>query len=214
MSGSRVTGSRRAGLVVTVLMLFALVVLMLAVALPAQAASTKVKSGSTQPLVKANVVTHLQSMGVGIYAIPPVTFQPRWVSGGLQWWYRVSMASGGTYDFSAKKGVFYHSGSLRWVEASTATHNQVRWEGLRVLALGKSSYQLSAAVGITSPLTRMTVATATNTPTITKNGKAIKIDGVQFKLTPAGETALFNALGVHVSTSLILFDTDLLFNMK
>ena len=213
MVSPRVTGSRRVGTVVTVLMLFALVVLMLAVAVPAQA-STTVKSGSTQMIVKANVVTHLQAMNVGIYAIAPVTFAPKWVGTGLQWWFRAPMSNDGTvYNIATKTGLFYHWGSLRWVEASATVHKQVRWQGLRVYANGVNSYSLSAAVG-EAPSTRMVVAMANNTPKITMNGKAGKISGVQFKLTPAGQASLLAYLGETVSTSLILFDTDLIFNMK
>ena len=214
MVDSRVRGSRRPGFAVTVLMLFALVVLMLAVALPAQAATAPVRSGSTQLVVNAKVVTHLQAMNVSIINIAPVTFSPKWVSAGMQWWYRVPMSNDGTvYDYTKKKGTFYHNGSIRWVEASGTTHKQVRWQGLRVLALGASSYQLSAAVG-EAPTTRLIVATANNTPKFTKSGKAITIDGVQFKLTTAGEASLFAYLGEHISMTSILFDTDLLFNMK
>jgi hypothetical protein len=215
MGNARVKGSRRGGTVVTVLVLFALVVLMLAVAVPAQAASTKVKSGSTQMTVKANVVTHLQSLNVGINAVAPVTYKAQWVGAGLQWWFRAPMSSDGSvYTYSTKKGTFYHNGSLRWVEASAATHLHSRWQGLRVYANGASSYSLSAAVGDSPNVQRITVATATNTPKITKNGKAIKIDGVQFKLTAEGQASLLAAIGETISTSVILFDTDLLFNMK
>ena len=44
--------------------------------------------------------------------------------------------------------------------------------------------------------------------------RPFKIDGVQFKLTAQGEAELFAALGVHISTTEILFDTDVIFNMK
>ena len=213
MVGSRVTGSRRAGFAVTLLMLFALVVLMLAVALPAQA-STVVKSGSTQMVVKANVVTALQAVNVSIVANAPMIYKPQWASGNLQWWFRAPMSNDGTvYNITTKQGLFYHWGWFTWVEASAAKHKTVKWQGLRVIANGASSYSLSAAVG-NAPSVRMIVASATNTPKITKTGKSIKIDGVQFKLTTAGQANLLATLGETISTSVILFDTDLLFTMQ
>ena len=213
MVDSRVRGSRRPGFVVTVLMLFALVVLMLAVALPAQA-STVVKAGNTQMTVKANVVTHLQTLHVSIAANAPMTYKPQWASGNLQWWYQAPMSNDGTvYNTTTKQGLFYHWGWFTWVEASGVKHKTVKWQGLRVIASGASSYSLSAAVG-NAPSVRMIVASASNTPKITKTGKAIRITGVQFKLTTAGAANLLATLGETVSTSVILFDTDLLFTMQ
>ena len=212
--GSQYVRSRRAG-IVTVLLLFALVVLMLAVALPANAATAKVKSGSSQMVVQASTVTHLQAKNVSIMAVAPVTYKAQWTSHGMQWWYRVPMvASGSVYNFTTKKGTFYHSGSLRWVEASATTHLHSRWQGLRVYANGASTYSLSAAVGDSPNIQRITVATATNTPKIVKNGKAMKINGVQFKLTTEGQTSLLEALGETISMSEIILDADLLFNLR
>ena len=52
-------------------------------------------------------------------------------------------------------------------------------------------------------------------PGTRSNGKTIKIDGIQFKLTDAGEAALKAALHeTGVSKTLVLFDTDMMFTVK
>ncbi len=141
-------------------------------------------------------------------------------SSGINWFFNVPIytgAGGSTYDWRAKKGTFFHSGGIRFANV-TIGPKQTRFQGLRVIASGPNAYMLSAAVG-TAPAARLNVATATNTPRITKNGKKVSIQGIQFKLTTGGlggAQALKDALGLSAlpSTSLVFFDTDLFFTLK
>jgi hypothetical protein len=209
--------SRTGAGIATVVVLFALLVVLMAVAVPAQAASSKVKSGSSQMVVGQSMVTELQSKHVTVNAVAPMQYKPLWTkSGMLRWWFRAPMVSGGTYNYATKTGMFYHNGSLRWIEASGATHYQFQMEGIRILALAKNSYQMSVSYQVTSGVyERITFAQATNTPGFTKNGKAVKIGGIQFKLTDAGEAALNTVLHeTGFSKTLVLFDTDMMFNLK
>ena len=57
---------------------------------------------------------------------------------------------------------------------------------------------------------RVTLATSTHAAKVTHSGKSYKINGVQFKLTTAGEAAIFGVIGVHLDTTKVIFDTDLL----
>ncbi|MCX6374282.1 MAG: hypothetical protein NTX16_14660 [Actinobacteria bacterium] len=209
--------TRRAGSIAMAMMVFALLVVMLAAAVPARAATAKVRSGSSQMLVDQTMVTELQSKHTSINAIAPMTYKPLWTkSGMLRWWFRAPMVSGGTYNCVTKTGMFYHNGSMRWIEASGATHLQFQMEGIRILALAKNSYQMSVTYQKTAGVyERITFAQATNTPGFTKNGKAIKIGGIQFKLTDAGEAALKTALHeTDFSRTPVLFDTDMMFTLK
>jgi len=215
MKSPKAVHTRRAGGIAMVAMLFALLVVMLAVAVPAQA--SVVKSGSSQPEVEANMVSELQSKHVSINAVPPMTYKPLWNSSGqMRWWFRAPMASGGTYNYTTKTGTLYHNGSMRWMEASGGTHYQFQMEGIRIIALGASSYQMSVSYEVSKGnYARIVIAQATNTPGFTKKGKAIKIGGIQFKLTDAGEAALNTALHeTGFSKTLVLFDTDMMFNLK
>ena len=123
------------------------------------------------------------------------------------------MASGGTFDFAAKKGTFYHDGKLRFVKVSTSTNKNLLMGGLRVIFTSANAIALSSAVG-TAPTTRAIVFTATNTPKYTKDGKTIRIDGIQFKLTDAGALALKTALGVDLDMTTLFADIDLQFKIK
>jgi hypothetical protein len=215
MDSPQAVHRRRAGSIAVVLMLFALLVVMLAVAVPAQA--SVVKSGSSQPDVEASMVSELQSKHTSIHAIAPMTFKPLWDKQGLmRWWFRAPMVKGGTYNYATKKGTFYHNGSMRWMEASGATHYQFQMEGIRIIALAANNYQMSVSYEVSSGVyDRIVFAQATNTPGFTKNGKAIKIGGIQFKLTDAGEAALNTALHeTGFSKTLVLFDTNMMFNLK
>ncbi len=208
--------TRRAGGILMAMMVFALLVVMLAAAASAQAAVPKVKAGSSQMLVGQTMVTELQGKHTSIHAIAPMTYKPLWTSGGmLRWWFRAPMVKGGSYNYVSKTGMFYHHGSMRWIEASGATHYQFQIEGIRILALGKSSYEMSVTYQKTAGVyERITFAQATNTPGFTKNGKAIKIGGIQFKLTADGEAAINAALHETVSKTLVLFDTNVMFTLK
>jgi hypothetical protein len=207
--GSRVVGLRRAGGITASLVLFVLVALMVAV-VPAMAASQKVKTGDTQLTIPKAQVTALTAKSVAIMPLSPVTFSFQWNS-GVSWWFDAPMASGGTFDWNAKKGTFYHDGGLRF--ANVSNNKTLRMGGLRVIVNGSKSFSFSAAVG-DAPAVRAIVMTATNAAKFTKSGKSVKIEGIQFKLTAAGAQAIKNALGVELSTSTLFADTDVLFKLK
>jgi hypothetical protein len=210
MGSPQAVQRRRAGSVAIVVVLFALLVVMLAAAAPALAASAKVVSGHTQLTVPKAQVTALTAKSVAILPVFPVSFRFQW-SSGVRWWFNLPMASGGTFDYGAKKGTLYHDGKLRF--ANVATNKTLLMGGLRVLVTNSHTVALSSAVG-TAPATRAVVFTATNAPKFTKQGKTIKIDGVQFKLTAAGALAIKLALGVELSTSTLFADTDLQYKIK
>ncbi len=208
---------------------FALVVLaalvaVLVIAVPAMA-SSYLKKGGSQLLTPSSMVTSLQGKHVSINAIAPVVYKSR-VQKNLSWWfkdpiYAKAFKNGGatvrtSYDPKTGKGVFYHEGSLVWVEASGATHLKWKWQGLRVVALNKTSYQLVVTAGNQKPyIANDIVAVSNHSTKITHSGKNYHIDGVQFKLTTAGATQLQTALGeTDLSTSLILFDSDIYFTLK
>lgn len=209
MGSPQAVRSRRASSVAIVVVLFALLVVMLAAA-PAMAASAKVVSGDTNLTIPKAQVTSLTAKSVALLNIPPVSFRFQW-SSGVSWWYEAPMATGGTFDYSTKKGTLYHNGGLRFV--NVANNKTLRVGGLRFIANGPKSFTFSAAVG-DAPATRANVFIATNAPKFTKQGKTIKIDGVQFKLTDAGALAIKTALGVDLSTATLFSDTDLQFKTK
>ena len=196
------------------------VVAALLLAVPAQAASSNMTKGDSELLVPTNMVTELQSKHVTVNALSPVSFRQRWTSGKLSWWFEVPMAmkSGSnysTYNTSTGKGTFYHSGSLVWVDAGQAPHKGLKWQGFRIRATDKSHYYLVATVGNQAPyVPSITVAESTTAPKITHSGKKYQIDGIKFRLTPTAQSQLTAALGETISTSLVVFDSDLYFTMK
>ena len=129
----------------------------------------------------------------------------------MSWLYDLPIASASTFDYAAKKGAFYHAGKLRFV--NVLTEQELLMGGLRVVVTNAQTIALSSAVG-TAPATRAVVFTATNLPAYTKQGKTIRIDGIQFKLTDAGALALKLALGVDLPTTTLFADVDLLFKIK
>ena len=211
MGSPQAVHTRRAGGIAIVVVLFALLVVMLAAAAPAMAAPAKVVSGDTNLTIPKAQVTALTAKNVALLNTPPVSFRFQW-DNGVSWWFGAPMAtSGGTFDYATKKGVLYHNGGLRFV--NVANNTTLRMGGLRFLAYGPASFALSAAVG-DAPATRANVLIATNAPKFTKQGKTIKIEGVQFLLTDAGALALKTALGVDLSTTTLFADTDLQFKIK
>ena len=212
MGSPQAVQTRGAGSIAIVVVLFALLVIMLAAAAPAMAASAKVVSGDTSMTIPKAQVSFLTTKNVAILPVSPVSFRFQWEP-GVSWWFRLPMASGGTFDFAAKKGTFYHDGKLRFVNVSTTTNQNLLMGGLRVIFTNASTIALSSAVG-TAPTTRAVVFNATNTPKYTKDGKTIKIDGIQFKLTDAGALAIKTALGVDLDTTTLFADTDLQFKIK
>ena len=191
-------------------MLLAFSIAMLAAVAPAMAAPVKVVGGDTNLTIPKAQVTALTAKSIALLNISPMSFRFQWNS-GVSWWFAAPMASGGTFDYAAKKGTLYHDGGLRFV--NVANNKTLRLGGMRVLANGASSFAFSAAVG-DAPATRATVFIATNAPRFTRQGKTIKIDGVQFRLTDAGALAIKTALGLDLPTSTLFADTDLQFKTK
>lgn len=177
---------------------------------PAAAAPRKVVGGETALTVPKSRVAALTADDLALVNISPASFRFVW-DDSLSWRFGVPMGSGGTFDFAAKKGTFYHRGGLRFV--NVADDRTLRLTGLRVVVRGPSSIVLSAAVG-NAPVTRADVMVATGTPTYVKKGKVVTIDGVQFKLAPAAVVAIQTALGVTPDTTTVFAVADLHFKTR
>ncbi len=188
----------------------AVLLAVLVMAVPAQAAG--VQKGSTHITVGAAYVTELGAKHVTLAAFAPATQKALWnKSGNMYWWFRVPMKSGGTYAPKSGKGTFMHRGSIRFVEASETGHKIFRAEGIRILALSKTKYQMSVAYKtLAGPYLRVALAESTHAPKITHKGKAYKIDGLQFKLTQAGHDAILSVIGESLDMTKVIFSTDLL----
>jgi hypothetical protein len=210
MGHSQQVRDRRARDVAMVVLFSALLLIVLAASGPALATSAKVVSGATDFTVSKAQVTALTGKNVALLNAVPVAFRFQWAN-GVSWWFQAPLASGGTYDFAAKKGTLYHGGGFRFVNVADST--SLRVGGMRIIAAGPSSFTLSASVG-SAPATRTPLFAATNTPRITKRGKVVKIEGVEFKLTSQGALVLKLALGVDLSTATLFSDTDLQFTIK
>jgi hypothetical protein len=210
MRHSHEARSHRTRSVAMVVLLSALLLIVLAASGPALAASAKVVRGATNFTVPRAQVAALTAKNVALLNAPPMAFRFQWAS-GVSWWFQAPLKSGGTFDFAAKKGTLYHSGGFRFVNVADNTSLPVG--GTRFIAAGPSSFILSASVG-TAPATRTPLFAAKNTPKITKRGKVIRIEGVQFKLTSQGALVLKLALGVDLSTETLFSDTDLQFTIK
>ena len=123
---------------------------------------------------------------VAILPVSPVSFRFQWEP-GLSWWFDRPMASGGTFDYATKKGTFSTTASC--ASSTCATEQELLWA---VCAWSSRTRRPSPCrrPWARPPATRAVVFTATNTPGYTKQGKTIKIDGIQFKLTDAGALAI------------------------
>jgi hypothetical protein len=197
------------------LLALAVVLAVLVVAVPAQAAT--VKSGSSQMTIGPTYVTELTKLHVTPAAVSPATMKTKFNSKDqMYYWVRVPMVktSGGqtsTWSPSSGRGTFYHSGSIRFIEASGSTHKVFRAEGIRIIANSKTSYTMSVSYKTTAgPYARVDLAASTHAPKITHSGKSYKIDGVQFYLTDAGVSAIYSLLGETFDKSRMIFDADLL----
>jgi hypothetical protein len=210
MRSPQAAGTRSAGSIAIVVVLLAVLVAMLAAAAPARAASVKVVSGNTHLTIPQAQVTALTVTNVAVLPVSPVSFRFQWEP-GVSWWYDLPIASGSTFDYAAKKGTLLHSGKLRFV--NVLTDQDLLLGGLRVVFTNAQTVALSSAVGM-APATRAVMFTATNLPAYTKQGKIIRIDGIQFRLTDAGALALKLALGVDLSTTTLFAGIDLQFKIK
>jgi hypothetical protein len=200
------------------LLALAVALAVLVIAVPAQAAT--VASGSSQMTVSPAVTHTMHTLGVTVDVVSPATITTKWNSAGaMYWWIRVPMTSAkpGSWNPSSGVGTFFHSGSFRFINTATSPQKVFRAEGLQLIATNRNSYSLSvtypAAAFVNLPAAnyqRVTLATSTHAPKITNNGKSYKIDGVQFKLTAAGEAAIYSVIGVHLPTNVVLLDTDIL----
>jgi hypothetical protein len=197
--------------------MMAVLLAVLVVAVPAQAGT--VKAGSSQMTIGPAYVTELAKLHVTPGAVSPATMVTKFNSKDqAYYWFRVPMAkkSGSytsTWSPSTGKGTFYHSGSIRFIEASGSTHKTFRAEGIRIIANSKTSYTMSVSYKTDAgPYLRVNLAASTHAPKITHSGKSYKIDGVQFKLTQAGHDAIESVLGAGESFDMtsIIFDADLL----
>jgi len=200
----------RVALVVLVVVLAVIVL-----AVPAQASS--VKSGSSQLTISHVYTTELLAKQITMAPVSPATMKTLWNSLGMYWWFRVPMvarsgANASNYVPSTGKGTFYHSGSMRFVEGAVTPHKIFRAEGIRMIALSKTSYQMSVSYKTTAgPYVRVILAQSNaNKPKITHKGKAYKIDGVQFVLTQAGHDAILATIGESLDMTKVIFSTDLL----
>jgi hypothetical protein len=197
------------------LLALAVVLVVLVLAVPAQAAT--VKAGSSQMTIGPAYVTELAKLHVQAAPVAPATMKIKWnKSGNMYYWFRVPMVkkSGNntsTWSPTTGKGIFFHSGSIRFIEASEGTHKIFRAEGIRIIANSKTSYTMSVSYKTTAgPYARVDLAASTHAPKITHSGKSYKIDGVQFKLTAAGAAAIHSLLGENFDQTSIIFNTDLL----
>ena len=207
---SHTRGGYRRHAVTAVVVVLALLIVALAAAAPSMAASQKVVSGDTQLTFAKDQVTALTLKNIAVIPVTPVVFGFQW-DNGVKWWFDVPMASGSAFDYTAKKGIFYHDGKLRFVNVNTSPQKSLLMGGLRVIVTNSHTFALSSAVG-TAPTTRADVFTASNTPLFTRQGKSIKIQGIQFALTAAGAVALRSALGVDLSG--LTLNADLQFKTK
>lgn len=199
------------------LVALAVLIAVLVVAVPAQAGT--VKKGSTQLTMGPNYVTTLAKLNIAMAPVSPATMTTKWnKAGNLYYWFRVPMlkSSGGkmsTWSPTTGKGIFYHSGSIRFVEASATTHKIFRAEGIRIIANSKTSYTMSVSYKTNAgPYARVNFATSTHKTSIKQNGKKYTIGGVQFYLTPEGVAAVESVLGAGevLDHTHMIFDVDLL----
>ena len=145
------------------LVAMAVLVAMLVVALPAMAGT--VAKGSSQMTVGATYATELSNQHIDLAAVSPATMQTKFTAKDqMYYWFRVPMAktSGGktsNWNPSTGKGTFYHSGSIRFVEATGGTHEIFRAEGIRIIAASKTSYTMSVSYKTTAgPYARVDLA--------------------------------------------------------
>jgi hypothetical protein len=199
------------------LLALAVVIAVLVVAVPAQAA--KVAKGSSNMTVGPALTHTLNTEHVALSPVAPVTMVTKWnkTSGQMYLWFRAPMKSGGTWNATTGVGTFFHSGSIRIVNTSSSPQKVFRAEGIRIIATNKNTYALSVTYPVAAFMnlpaasyTRVTLATSTHAPKITRSGKSYKIDGVQFTLTAAGATAIENTIGVKMPTDVVFFDTNIL----
>ena len=197
------------------LLALAVAIAVLVIAVPAQA--TTVKSGSSQLTVGPAYTAELAAKGVDVAPVSPATMTVKFNSKGNEYfWLRVPMKTGGTWNASTGKGTFYHSGSIRLVDPSGTPDNVFRAEGIQIIASGKNSYAMSvnyaaaATLGVSTTYDRVTFATSTHATKITHSGKSYRINGLQFKLTAAGEAAVFSVIGIHLDTTKVIFSTNIL----
>jgi hypothetical protein len=199
------------------LLALAVAITVLVIAVPAQAAT--VAKGSSNMTVGPALTHTLNTDHVALSPVSPATMVTKWQksTGHMYLWFRAPMKSGGSWNPKTGVGTFFHSGSIRIANTSTAPQKVFRAEGIRIIATDKNTYAMSVtyptAAFMNLPAAnyaRVTLATSTHAPKITNSGKAYKIDGVQFKLTPEGITAIENTIGVRLPGDVIFFDTDLL----
>ena len=199
------------------LLALAAAVAVLVIAVPAQAAG--VNSGSSQMTIGPTLTHSLLGMHLTVEPLAPMTEVTKWDSKGqMYWWFRAPMKSGGTYNPTTGVGKFYHNGSIRIVNDATVPQKVFRAEGIQIIASGKNSYSMSVNYPLGAYVnlpgtnyTRVILATSTSVPKVTHSGSAYRINGVKFKLTAAGLSAIQSVIGpVAIPTNVVFFDTNLL----
>ena len=209
-------GSRSRALLLTL----AAVLVVLALAAPAMAASNVAKGDSQLTVPKAKVA-ELQGKGTSVIALNEIVYRPQWsVTKGLSWWLdmpiwtKVINSSYWTnYNVKTGKGTFYHSGQMVWVNG--AGQKGLKWQGIRIVAAGKNAYQIFATVGNAKPyLANQLLAGSTATTKITHSGRKYHIAGIKFYLTPQAQSQISAATGVSILTTTPIFAGDLFFTTK
>jgi hypothetical protein len=206
------------------LLALAVLVAVLVLAVPAMAASNVAK-GDSQLTVPKNMVYLLQTKAMNLVPASQVTYKPVWSSSSksLTWfydapiWIKPIKQSGVTYytNYSTKAGTgtFYHNFQWFWVRAGSPMAG-LKWQGIRIQANSKTSYNLIATVGNQAPYTTATVATSTAATKITHSGKKYQINGLKFTLTTAAANQIAAATGVAPATNTPLFTGAIFFTMK
>lgn len=199
------------------LLALAVAIAVLVIAVPAQAGT--IAKGSSNMTVSPSLTHTLNTAHVSLSPVAPATMVTKWqkATGMMYLWFRAPMKAGGNWNPTTGVGTFFHNGSIRIAETSTSPQKVFRAEGIRIIALNKTTYQLSVTYPEAAYMNllgtnyeRVTLATSTHAPKITHNGKSYKIDGVQFKLTPEGIAAIESTIGVKMPGDVVFFDTNLL----
>jgi len=206
------------------LLALAAVLVALALAAPAMAASN-ISKGNTEFNVPKATVTLMQAQYLSLVPQSQVTYKPTWTAGGgLVWyfnapiWVKPVKQTGVTYysNYTPKTGTgtFYHNYQW-WLVSAYPTQVAVKWQGIKVVANAPTSYSLWAVVGNTKPYTTLVLATATGSDIkITHSGKSYHIANLKFYPTAAAATSIKATVGATVSTSTLLFQGDIYFTRK
>jgi hypothetical protein len=203
------------------LLALAALLVVLALAAPAMAASNVTK-GDSQLIVPAAKVSELQGKYTSVIAMNEIAYKPQW-SKSLSWWFdmpvwtKVINQAGKSYwtnyNVGTGKGTFYHSGQL--VVVNGYGQKGWKWQGIRIVATSKGNYQLVATTGNSKPYNaNQIVAGSTAATKITHSGKKYHIAGIKFYLTLQEQAKIAAATGTSILTTTPLFNCEIFFTMK